>query len=52
MNYKIQQQLDTHFDNQYSDIDSSYVIANDIEVDFNQLTLDDIIELERMNNQN
>lgn len=30
MHYTIQQQLDTYFDNQYVDIDSSYVIANDL----------------------
>ena len=33
---------------QYLDIDSDYVILNDLEVDFNQLTLDDVIALEEM----
>ena len=49
MNYKLQQQLDTFFDGQYADIDSDYVIANDINVNYKQLTLHDIIELEKMN---
>ena len=36
---------------QYLDIDSEYVILNDLEVDFNQLTLDDVISLEEMQNK-
>ena len=36
---------------QYLDIDSDYVILNDLEVDFNQLTLDDVIALEEMQNK-
>ena len=46
MHYTIQQQLDTHFDR--LDADSDYVILNDLEVDFNQLTLEDVIALEEM----
>lgn len=49
MHYTIQQQLDTHFD--HLDADSDYVILNNLEVDFNQLTLDDVIALEEMKNR-
>ena len=34
--------------NQYLDIDSDYVIENDLKGNTNQLTLEDVISLERM----
>jgi hypothetical protein len=37
-----------HKANQYLDIDSDYVIENDLKGNTNQLTLEDVISLERM----